>query len=371
MNNDKNLFDELFDEPEPEDHGIHSSYREYASNNSKSSFQVEINKAKFKEWEQKLINAPGYPNNKESRLAIETLKICIAESPIDDDIAKNGYALFDYAMLCYFVFRARLCADFPRNFVELYDTYIQNLISLYFCQFFNIPQNTINGLIAQRAQKYESIVREDNAVYKLTATLTQYIEKDIEGIPEYNGVLITSFTDNFELHIKLSDSVSATLNALNLLIVSTLPTNGQSSYESPNQEPILNHHANKHDSAKESKNEQEEEEISEKRSFMSKTKERFFYVFGSLGAVLYFVLTVFVSVLPFIMIDANFFVTLLFIFVEMAFPLTSVVFWIWGLICAINGPQDWVTISYYIAFTVLWLPYYISVFLAFFKKSNN
>lgn len=367
MINNKNLFDELFDEPEPEDHGIRNSHREYVSNNSKSSFQVEISK-KFKEWEQQLISAPGYPNNKESRLAIETLKVCITESTIDEDIAKNAYALFDYTMFCYFVFRAHLCADFPRNFVELYDTYIQNLISTYFSYHFDIPQERISRFIFQRAQNYESVVREENAVYELTAMLTNYIEKDLEDMPGYGGILITSFTDNFELHIKLSDSVSATLNALNLLIVSTQSAKVQSSYEPPNQEPILNHYANKHDSAKESKNKQEEEEISEKRSFMSKTKERFFYVFGSLGAVLYFVLTLFVSVLPFVMIDANFFVTLLLISVEMAFPLTSVAFWIWGLICAINGPQDWVAISYYIAFTVLWLPFYISVFLAFFKK---
>lgn len=236
-----NNHNELFGEREPEDDGIRISYRDYEPNKLNESFQTEIKRSKFKEWELQLTNAQDYPNNDESRLAIQTLKICIVESSIEDKIAQNGYALFDYVMLCYFMFRARLCADFPRRFVELYDTYVQNLLSLYCYQFFDIPQETTGRLIVSRANEYEHIVRQDNAIYHVTAALTQHIEKDFEGIPEYDGVLLGDILDNFELHIKLFDYIQATLNALHrhasALQAGTVKSNSQ-----PTSEPLRVNH---------------------------------------------------------------------------------------------------------------------------------
>lgn len=169
----------------------------------------------FSSWEQEITNSPGYPNNNEVRLAIQTLKVCITESPIaNDEIGKNGYALFDYVMFCYFVFRAGLCEAFSRNFVESYDTYIQNLMSWYFNDFFKIPRETIRTLIVSRANEYESLIDQENIVYQATTTLTQYIEKDLAGIPLRSELLLTDIFDNFELHMKLSEYIQATLPAL-------------------------------------------------------------------------------------------------------------------------------------------------------------
>ena len=54
--------------------------------------------------------------------------------------------------------------------------------------------------------------------------------------------------------------------------------------------------------------------------------------------------------------------------INMILPPASVVFWIWGLVCAINGVQDVFAIVYYVAFVVMWLPFFISTIAAFFKR---
>lgn len=169
----------------------------------------------FSSWEQEIINTPGYPNNNEERLAMQTLKVCITESPIaNDEIAQNGYALFDYVMFCYFVFRAGLYEAFSWDFIESYDAHTQYLMSLYFNDIFNIPREKISELIVSRGKKYESLDGEENIAYKAISTLTQYIENDFNGTPNYEGWLITDIFDNFEIHMKLSEYIQATLPAL-------------------------------------------------------------------------------------------------------------------------------------------------------------
>lgn len=97
-------------------------------------------------------------------------------------------------------------------------------------------------------------------------------------------------------------------------------------------------------------------------------KEKIVDVLGPIGVILYYLFSLFISVLPFVMIGKGFFLTMLFTGISMFFPLSSVVFWIWGLVCAINGIQDLFAIIYYIVFIVLWLPYFFSVAISFFKK---
>lgn len=97
-------------------------------------------------------------------------------------------------------------------------------------------------------------------------------------------------------------------------------------------------------------------------------KEKLFSIFGGFGVILYYVITLLIAILPFVMIDANFFVNLLLIGVSMFLPITTVIFWIWGLICAIGGPQDVWAIIYYIAFVVLWLPSFISILSSLFSS---
>lgn len=89
---------------------------------------------------------------------------------------------------------------------------------------------------------------------------------------------------------------------------------------------------------------------------------------GSIGVVLYFLARIIVYVLPFIMIGANIFVTFILLLINSFVPFASIVFWIWGLVCAIKGVQDFWAILYYITFAVIWLPFYISTIISMFTK---
>jgi len=68
------------------------------------------------------------------------------------------------------------------------------------------------------------------------------------------------------------------------------------------------------------------------------------------------------------MIGGNFFITLLLITINTFVPLAPVVFWSWGLVCAIQGIQDIWAIIYYVAFIVLFLPFIITTIVNFFSK---
>ena len=92
-------------------------------------------------------------------------------------------------------------------------------------------------------------------------------------------------------------------------------------------------------------------------------KEKLTNLFGSLGLILYFGHSILVGVLPFVMIDTSFWMTCLFFLIEQIFPLATVFFWIWGLVCTIQGIQDIWAIIYYISFGVLFLPFFLSCFL--------
>lgn len=99
-------------------------------------------------------------------------------------------------------------------------------------------------------------------------------------------------------------------------------------------------------------------------------KEKLLSALGSVGIVLYYLATLLVSVLPFVMIDVAFILKLVLIAISTIFPATSVIFWVWGLIGAINGPQDFIAIIYYVLFVVMFLPFFISTISSLFRKSR-
>lgn len=98
-------------------------------------------------------------------------------------------------------------------------------------------------------------------------------------------------------------------------------------------------------------------------------KEKLIGIFGVFGIVLFYITRLIIAILPFVMIGGNFFVSLLLISINTFVPFASAVFWIWGLICAINGVQDVWAFVYYVAFAVIWIPFYISTIASFFKKN--
>lgn len=103
----------------------------------------------------------------------------------------------------------------------------------------------------------------------------------------------------------------------------------------------------------------------EKEGIMSKDSP----IYG-IGAILLYIIRFFVSILPFVMISGNLFINIILISISTFFPLTSIVFWIWGLVCAIKGTQDVIAIIYYISFVVIWIPFFISTVISFFRKNK-
>ena len=79
-------------------------------------------------------------------------------------------------------------------------------------------------------------------------------------------------------------------------------------------------------------------------------KDKLLNSLGTFGIILYYILSSCIFVLPMVMIDTSFFLDLLFFGIMQIFPPTCIIFWIWGLICAITGPQDWLAIVYYITY---------------------
>ena len=99
-------------------------------------------------------------------------------------------------------------------------------------------------------------------------------------------------------------------------------------------------------------------------------KDKLVGTFGCFGLVILYAARCLICALPFVMIECNFFASLALIALNMFVPVTSVVFWLWGLVCAIQGYQDIVAILYYIAFAVIWLPFYISIIASLLKKNR-
>ena len=99
-----------------------------------------------------------------------------------------------------------------------------------------------------------------------------------------------------------------------------------------------------------------------------KIKEKIIDALGFFGVILYFIVRLTVAVLPFLMIGGGFFFSFILISIHYWFPITSVVFWIWGLVCAIKGTQDIWAIIYYVAFVIIWIPFFVSTVSSIFPE---
>ena len=89
-------------------------------------------------------------------------------------------------------------------------------------------------------------------------------------------------------------------------------------------------------------------------------KEKMQTALGAIGGILFYLISLTVYILPLVMIGASFWWDLLFFAILYFFPVSSIVFWIWGLVCAIAGPQDAWAIIYYVLFVVMWIPFFFS-----------
>lgn len=99
-------------------------------------------------------------------------------------------------------------------------------------------------------------------------------------------------------------------------------------------------------------------------------KDKLLNALGSAGGILWYLLSLTIAIMPLVMIDAPFLLNLLLWGVMLFIPATSGIFWIWGLVCTLRGPQDVIAIIYYILFVIMFLPFFINSVLRLFSKRN-
>ena len=133
---------------------------------------------------------------------------------------------------------------------------------------------------------------------------------------------------------------------------------------------LAEHQASRQAAEKKYEAQREAQRKEARRHKTSSIKDVLVNAFGGFGAILYFVFQSIVCVLPFVMIGGNFFVSLALIGINYVIPFASPIFWIWGLVCAIKGVQDFWAILYYIVFVVAWLPFYVSLIIALVSKKD-
>jgi hypothetical protein len=97
-------------------------------------------------------------------------------------------------------------------------------------------------------------------------------------------------------------------------------------------------------------------------------KQKLIDALGVVGVGIYYVFRLFASLLPFVMIDTSFFITVLLILAAQIVPFATPVLWVWGLFGALSGPQDFWAISYYILFALCVLPFLINLLKIFLSK---
>ncbi len=92
---------------------------------------------------------------------------------------------------------------------------------------------------------------------------------------------------------------------------------------------------------------------------------------SGIGSTLFFLLCLFIGVIPVVAIGLPWWGDLIIILIIQFIPATSAIFWIWGLIVTIGGPQDIFAIIYYVLFVVAFLPFIASTVLNLFGSVFN
>ena len=105
-----------------------------------------------------------------------------------------------------------------------------------------------------------------------------------------------------------------------------------------------------------------------------KLKEKLTYLFGGLGTILYFVISIVSLIFPIVMImvsfDLPFWLNFIFIAILFMIPSLNIVFVIVGLIGTINGPQDAIAIAYYIYFALVCIFGLLPTILSVFERND-
>ena len=98
---------------------------------------------------------------------------------------------------------------------------------------------------------------------------------------------------------------------------------------------------------------------------LSDLKDKIVGFLGGAGSILYYLLLLIISIMPLVMIGTNWWQSLIIIAADQFLPVISSVFWVWGLIKAILGPQNVFAIIYYVLFAIVYIPFFITFIASF------
>lgn len=189
---------------------------------SEREFWDSLPKKLFDPWVRDLYNIHSYPETAASNLALELLKLCTVENRIDDpnedeevelEITKNGFALLDYTIFCFYFFRARIQPEFSRSFLKEFDECVEKIIPLYFRSFFDIQSIVSNRLMRDRKKSYDIAVR-DGSLENFYYQFAEFIERDFVGSPEMRSIPVMDFTNHFFTVVRLRSYSMITLSKI-------------------------------------------------------------------------------------------------------------------------------------------------------------
>ncbi|MBR2869806.1 MAG: hypothetical protein IKB98_00280 [Clostridia bacterium] len=110
---------------------------------------------------------------------------------------------------------------------------------------------------------------------------------------------------------------------------------------------------------------------------MEKIKDWLKEKLGTIGVVISFLLPLLILALPFVMIGLPFWATALIIFLYLilqGLPIIGLIFdialWVWGLIAAINGKQDFFAYLYYVVFGIFAIDFIVRT-VAIFNETKK
>lgn len=89
---------------------------------------------------------------------------------------------------------------------------------------------------------------------------------------------------------------------------------------------------------------------------MKRIKDWVFTTFGTIGVVLFYLVSILFQIAPLIMLDFHFLIDFVLIIAMICIPflniIVNLIVWIWALIVTIGGEQDAWAIAYYIIFAI-------------------
>ena len=101
---------------------------------------------------------------------------------------------------------------------------------------------------------------------------------------------------------------------------------------------------------------------------MSRLRQKLSDSFGFFGVILYYVISLAIVSLPMVVFWDSVVLSFLYFIGYWIFPPISGIFWIWGLFRVISCPQGTFSIIYYIAFVIMFLPFFVAILRSLFAK---